>query len=70
MNDSRSPISRFEELMYLSEQALLHMDLDELIHYRRLANREFHRSLTAIRALTSAITKKLKAQGNDNASGA
>lgn len=70
MNDSRSPISRFEELMHLSEQALLHMDLDELIHYRRLANREFHRSLTAIRALTSAITKKLKAQGNYNASGA
>lgn len=70
MSDSRSPISRFEELMHLSEQALLHMDLDELIHYRRLANREFHRSLTAIRALTSAITKKLKAQGNDNASGA
>lgn len=70
MNDSRSPISRFEELMHLSEQALLHMDLDELIHYRRLAIREFHRSLTAIRALTSAITKKVEAQGNDNASGA
>lgn len=70
MNDSRSPISRFEELMHMTEQALLRMDLDELIHYRKLANREFHLSLTAIRALTSAITKKLKAQGNDNASGA
>ncbi|MBL0318184.1 MAG: hypothetical protein IPP74_02595 [Alphaproteobacteria bacterium] len=70
MNDSRSPISRFEELMHMTEQALLRMDLDELIHYRKLANREFHLSLTAIRALTTAITKKLEAQGNDNASDA
>jgi hypothetical protein len=56
--------------MHMTEQALLRMDLDELIHYRKLANREFHLSLTAIRALTTAITRKLEAQGNDNASDA
>jgi hypothetical protein len=67
MNEQRPPISRFEEIMQLTEQALLHMDMDELIALRKLANREFHRSLMAIRALTSAINKKLKAQSNGNA---
>lgn len=69
MNNSRPPISRFEEIMQITEQTLLHMDMEELIELRKLANREFHRSLTAIRALTTAITRKVQAQSNENASG-
>jgi hypothetical protein len=67
MNDSKQPISAFDEICHLTEQVMRGMELEILLELRKQANREFHKSLLAIRALTTIINEKLEAQGKQNA---
>jgi hypothetical protein len=67
MNDSKQPISAFDEICHLTEQVMRGMELEVLLELRKQANREFHKSLLAIRALTTIINEKLEAQGKQNA---
>jgi hypothetical protein len=68
MNDSKQPISAFDEICHLTEQVMRGMELEVLLELRKQANREFHKSLLAIRALTTIINEKLEAQGKQDAS--
>ena len=67
MNDSKQPISAFDEICHLTEQVMRGMEFEVLLELRKQANREFHKSLLAIRALTTIINEKLEAQGKQDA---
>lgn len=68
MNDSKQPISAFDEICQLTEQVMRSMELEILISLHRQATQEFHRSALSIRALKKIIAEKTMARDSTHAS--
>ena len=65
MNDSKQPISAFDEICRLTEQVMRGMELDDLILLHKQATREFHRAALSIRALKTVIIEKTMVRGSN-----
>ncbi len=59
MNDSKKPISAFDEICHLTEQTMRSMDIDELQRLLKQAERDSQRADIATRSLRKVLNEKL-----------
>ena len=60
MNDSKPPISAFDEICQITQDTMRGMEIEVLLDLLQQATREFHRSSLTIRSLITVITEKTK----------
>lgn len=65
MNDHHSPISAFDEICQITQDAMRSMEIEVLHDLLQQASREFHRSSLTIRSLITVITEKTMARGRN-----
>lgn len=64
MNDSKQPISAFDEICQITQDTMRSMEIEVLLDLLQQAAREFHRSSLTIRSLITVITEKTMARGS------